>query len=143
MAIQVTRKLILICHSHKIVDEQVITLLSAYPLPGLQLINLANTEISIELLKEISLKLEGWQHLLVDPRYMDHSIKNPENEFLMMDDASKIIFLKNDSWLIGTPMLIDNDKAYRLHSVRDVVACLNVANETKPDLSHFVHHTAV
>jgi arsenate reductase-like glutaredoxin family protein len=110
------------------VDEEIICMLPFQQNNEIQFFNLANTEISIELLKEVTSKLSNWQNVLLDTKYMDHSIRDPEQEFLLMNDSFKILFLKNNSWLIGTPLVIDNDRVFRFQQVCDAIDWLNAKN---------------
>lgn len=127
MARRKTRKITFIYHGQKLIDEQVISMLprQQYEYKTIEFINLANTEISIELLKEVASKLSDWQRTLLDSRYLDHSIRDPEHEFLLLEDAVKLLFLKNNSWLIGTPLVIDNNNVYRFQQASDAVEWLN------------------
>jgi hypothetical protein len=128
MANPLTSKITFIYHSQKLVDEQVISMLSPFQNSEIQLLNLANTEISIELLKQVASKLSNWQRVLLDTKYIDHSIKDPEHEFLLMDDSLKILFLKKNSWLIGTPLVIDNNRVFHFQHLNDAVEWLGTKN---------------
>jgi arsenate reductase-like glutaredoxin family protein len=130
MANPLTSKITFIYHSQKLVDEQVISMLSPFQNSEIQLLNLANTEISIELLKQVASKLSNWQRVLLDTKYIDHSIKDPEHEFLLMDDSLKILFLKKNSWLIGTPLVIDNNRVFRFQNLSDAVEWLGTKNSS-------------
>ena len=130
MANPLRRKIIFIHHSQKLVDEQVISMFSAAQYWKIEYVNLANTEISLDLLTEVTVKLPNWQRELLDGRYMDRSIKNPEREFLLMNDPLKILFLKKNSWLIGTPLIIDNENVFRFHKLSDAVEWLKAKRVT-------------
>jgi hypothetical protein len=60
---------------------------------------------------------------------MDHSIKDLQSEFLLMDDSFKISFLKNNSWLIATPLVIDNGRVFRFQQVCDAIEWLNTKSK--------------
>jgi hypothetical protein len=68
--------------------------------------------------------------VLLDTKYIDHSIKDPEHEFLLMDDSLKILFLKKNSWLIGTPLVIDNNRVFRFQHLSDAVEWLGTKNSS-------------
>lgn len=109
----------LICHSHKVLDQEVIDFFKLNSDVNLKLINLANDVISKKLLKMLTIKMDGWQSILIDPKFMDHSIKDPEKEFLMLSSSAKIDFLFNNRWVIGTPIAVSELTAERFMSVND------------------------
>lgn len=50
---------------------------------------------------------------------MDHSIRDPEKEFLMLSSSAKIDFLFNNQWVIGTPIAVSEQAAARFMSVKE------------------------
>ena len=109
----------LICHSHKILDQEVIHLFNLNADVDRKLIDLARQPISKRSLASLTKKIDGWQFSLVDPKFMDHSIKDPEKEFLMLSSTAKIDFLFNNQWVIGTPIAVSEQAAARLTSVKE------------------------
>jgi len=112
--------MIFIFHSHKVIDQGAVTSVNCLNGFNIKKIDLAKEPISFSILKELISKLGDWEINLVDDQYMDHSIQNPLQEFLKLNTISKIKFLKNNPWPIGTPIAIHNDKATRFNSTREV-----------------------
>lgn len=112
--------LTLICHSHKMLDREVIELFCQNSKANLKLIDLAKDVISRKLLTMLAKKMDGWQFILVDTKFMDHSIKDPEKEFSILSSSAKIDFLYNNPWTIGTPIAVSEHTAARFMNVKDV-----------------------
>lgn len=82
-------------------------------------LDLARNKITSSLLLELSQKLPDWQTQILDEHYMDHSIRNPRKEFEQSSSESKLNFLRNNVWTIGTPIVVLNEKAMRLITIED------------------------
>ena len=113
-------RIIFIFHSHKVIDQEAITSVNCLDEFNIKKLDLARDPISYSVLGELSIKMTDWEINLVDAKYMDHSIQDPLQEFLKLNTANKIKFLKNNRWPIGTPIAIHNDKAIRFNSTREV-----------------------
>lgn len=109
-----------IFHSHKVIDQEAISSVNCLEGFNIKKIDLAKEAISFAILMELVSKLDDWEINLVDDQYMDHSIRNPLQEFLKLNTVNKIKFLKNNPWPIGTPIAIHNDKAMRFNNTREV-----------------------
>jgi hypothetical protein len=68
--------------------------------------------------------MPGWQLNLLDVRFLDHSIKDPEKEFMMLDPPAKIKFLADNPWTIRTPILISNDTTLQFAGLDDAESWL-------------------
>jgi len=119
-----------IYHSHKISDQQAFTAIQSLNEFAIHYIDLAKEPVSYSLLTELTRKLNHWQLNLADVQYMDHSIKNPEDAFLNLSDASKIKFLQNNVWSIGTPIVIDKYEAFRFVNPEQLHNWVKLKNES-------------
>lgn len=123
-----SKMLTVICHSHKMFDQEVIEFIQLRPEFACRVVDLAKKRISYRLLLEVAVKLDGWQCNLVDTKYLDHSIKDPEKEFLMLSASAKIKFLHNHQWSIGTPIVVGDHDATRYMNFADVERWLKDEN---------------
>ncbi|HEX5172330.1 MAG TPA: hypothetical protein VFW11_24310 [Cyclobacteriaceae bacterium] len=81
-----------IYHSHKILDGEVCAVMSAQQNLIFRYVDLARERLSYGLLLDLTGKMPHWQSELVDPKFLDHSIKDAEREFMILNTPLKLIF---------------------------------------------------
>ena len=100
-------------------DKEVLGILSLkYEFP-IECIDLANKPPSYRLLGSLAEKIPQWHLNLMDARFLDHSIKDAEKEYMMLDGPAKIKFLAHNPWTIKTPIFICDDTAFQFSELED------------------------
>jgi len=108
------RELTLIYHSGKTDDKKARAYVESLPTLAIKTLDLAKEKITETQLARIADKMKITIEELVDITYDDRSVAARENESIkQMDRTELLTLIKHNTKLLGTPILIVGDKAYK------------------------------
>jgi len=108
------RELTLIYHSGKTDDKKARAYVESLPTLAIKTLDLAKEKITETQLARIADKMQMNLEELVDITYDDRSAAARENESIkQLDRTGLLTLIKHNTKLLGTPILIVGDKAYK------------------------------